>query len=122
MSLTVLNLAALVVLPWLMSGLIQRTKSYWSGRRGPSLWQSAHDVVRLLRKSSVYSATTTPLFRIAPWVYLITALGAAAVTPLVGSAPITSFPFDYVWLAYAYALGRVAMMLAAKLAALRMTV
>jgi formate hydrogenlyase subunit 4 len=112
-SLTVLNLAALVVLPWLMSGLIQRIKSRWSGRRGPSLWQSAYDVARLLRKSSVYGATTTPLFRIAPWVYLITTLGAAAVIPLAGLGPITSFPFDYVWLAYAYALGRVAMMLAA---------
>lgn len=113
LNLIALNLVALLVLPWLLTGLIQRVKSLWSGRRGPPLWQPAYDVLRLLRKSSVYSLTTTPLFRIAPWVYLITALGAAAVTPLVGSAPITSFPFDYVWLAYAYALGRVAIMLAA---------
>lgn len=113
MSRVALNLVALLVLPWLLTGLIQRIKSLWSGRRGPSLWQSAHDVLRLLRKSPVYGATTTPLFRIAPWVYLLTALGAAAVTPLVGSAPLASFSFDYVWLAYAYALGRVALMLAA---------
>jgi formate hydrogenlyase subunit 4 len=70
------NVVALVVMPFLLTGVINRVKSLWSGRRGPPLFQLAYDVVRLLRKSSVYSTTTTPLFRIAPYVLLVTAVGS----------------------------------------------
>jgi formate hydrogenlyase subunit 4 len=38
---------------------------------------------------------------------------SAVVTPLFGSEPLASFPFDFVWFAYVWALGRVAIMLAA---------
>ena len=109
----VMNVVALLVMPLLITGIINRVKSLWSGRKGPPLLQPAYDVLRLLAKSSVYSATTTPLFRIAPWVFLITAIGLAAVTPLFGSDSFVSFPFDFVWFAYIWALGRIATMLAA---------
>src|SRR4051794_12073412 len=100
-------------MPLFITGIINRVKSLWSGRKGPPLLQPAHDVLRLMRKSSVYSTTTTPLFRIAPWIFLLTAIGSAAVTPLLGSASLASFPFDFVWFAYVWALWRVAIMLAA---------
>jgi formate hydrogenlyase subunit 4 len=104
---------ALLVMPFLFTGTINRVKSLWSGRKGPPLFQSAFDLLRLLRKSPVYSETATPLFRIAPWVYLLTAFGSAVLTPLLGSAPLVSFPFDFLWFAYVWALGRVSIMLAA---------
>ncbi len=107
------NLAALLVMPLVLTGVINRVKSLWSGRKGPPLFQLAFDVVRLLRKSSVYSSTTTPVFRIAPYVLLLTAAGSACVAPLLGSTPFVSFPFDFVWLAYVWGLGRMAIMLAA---------
>jgi len=107
------NLASLLVMPFLLAGVIQRVKSLWSGRKGPPLLQPAYDVLRLLRKSPVYSVTTTPIFQIAPWVFLTTALGSAAIVPLVGSDPLASFAFDFAWFAYVWALGRVAMVLAA---------
>jgi len=108
-----LNIVALLVMPFVLIGVINRVKSLWSGRKGPPILQSAYDVARLLRKSPVYSTTTTPLFRIAPYVFLVTAVGTSAVVPLLGSAPLFAFPFDFVWLAYAWGLGRVAIMLAA---------
>jgi len=70
-------------------------------------------VVRLLRKAPVYSTTTTAVFVIGPWIYLLTALGSAAVTPLLGARPLVSFELDLVWFAYAWGLGRAAIMLAA---------
>lgn len=107
------NLVVLLVLPFLLPGLINRVKALWSGRKGPPLLQLMWDVLRLLRKQPVYSSTTTPLFRIAPWVLLLTSLASALVTPLLGSTPLWSFPFDFVVLAYAWGLGRAAVMLAA---------
>jgi len=107
------NLVSLLLMPCLLGGLINRVKSLWSGRKGPPLLQPAYDVLRLLRKSPVYSTTVTPLFRIAPWVHLLTAVCSAALVPLLGSAPLASFPFDFVWFAYVWALGRVAVVLAA---------
>jgi len=109
----VMNAIALIVMPFVLTGVVNRVKSLWSGRKGPPLQQPAYDVLRLLRKSSVYSTTTTPLFRIAPWFFLITAISSAVVTPLLGSDSFASFPFDFIWFAYVWALGRVATMLAA---------
>ena len=107
------NLLAVLVMPFVVIGVVNRVKSLWSGRKGPPILQVAFDVLRLLRKRPVYSTTTTPLFRIAPWVFLVTGLGSAAICPLLGSGPVVAFPFDFVWFAYAYGLGRVAMLLAA---------
>ncbi len=107
------NVAALVVMPFLLVGVINRVKSLWSGRKGPPIFQLAYDVRRLLRKSPVYSTTTTLVFRIAPYVLLVTSIGSATVAPLLGSTPLAAFPFDFVWFAYLWGLGRVAIMLAA---------
>jgi len=107
------NLAALLVMPFVVAGVINRVKSLWSGRKGAPVSQLVYDVIRLLRKSSVYSTTTTPVFRIAPYVLLLTALGSATIVPLLGASPLVSFPFDFVCLAYVWGLGRVATMLAA---------
>jgi formate hydrogenlyase subunit 4 len=111
--LRILDAIALLVMPFLLNGVINRVKSLWSGRKGPPLFQLAFDVLRLLRKSSVYGTVTTPVFRIGPLVLLVTTVATGTIVPLLGGTPIASFPFDFVWLAYAWGLGRVAMILAA---------
>jgi formate hydrogenlyase subunit 4 len=114
MSMSLLtNLLGLLIMPWLLMGLINRVKSLWSGRKGAPLLQPAYDVLRLLRKSRVYSSTTTPIFRIAPWLFLGTTLGSALLVPLCGVAAVASFPFDFAWFVYVWGLGRVALLLAA---------
>jgi len=107
------NVAALLVMPFVLTGVIIRVKALWAGRRGPPLLQPAWDALRLLRKTPVYSDVSTPVFRAAPWVLLLTSAGSALVTPLLGTTPVFSFGFDFVVLAYAWGLGRVALMLAA---------
>ncbi len=114
MSLAVaLNLAVLVVLPFVLTGVINRVKSLWSGRKGPPIFQLAYDVRRLLRKTSVYSSTTTPIFRLAPLALFVCSLASALISPLAGVPPLLSFSFDFVWLAYLWGLGRMALLLAA---------
>jgi formate hydrogenlyase subunit 4 len=109
----VVNLAALLVMPFLVTGTITRVKSLWAGRRGPPIFQLAFDVWRLAHKTPVYSAVTTPVFRLGPPVVLVTALASACIVPLAGGAPLVAFPFDFVWFAYVWSLGRVALMLGA---------
>jgi formate hydrogenlyase subunit 4 len=43
---------------------------------------------------SVYSETTTFLFRFGPYVLLATSLAGAFITPLLGGTPLVSFRFD----------------------------
>jgi formate hydrogenlyase subunit 4 len=108
-----LNVVALLFMPIVMAGLIGRVKSLWSGRKGPPLLQLAYDLRRLVQKRPVYSTTTTPLFRVAPHLFLVSSFFSGAIAPLLGSRPLASFQFDFVWFAYVWAFGRVAIMLAA---------
>ena len=67
----------------------------------------------LLRKGSVYSTTTTALFRIAPCVYLGAAVVAFLFIPIADLEPLLSFHGDIILVAYLLALARVAIILAA---------
>jgi formate hydrogenlyase subunit 4 len=109
----VAHFLALLVLPLLFVGLINRTKALWSGRRGPPLLQSFFDLWRLLKKRPIYSTTTTALFRAGPLVLLATTGVSALFIPLFGGPALFSFPFDFVAVAYLWGLGRLFLALAA---------
>ena len=44
------HLCAVLLMPFVLVGVINRTKSWWAGRKGPRLTQSFHDLRRLLGK------------------------------------------------------------------------
>ena len=97
----------LVVLASLFfSGIIVRVKSKTQGRRGPVLLQPIYDVVRLLRKGSIYSETTGPVFRMAPTVYFTTVVLAMTVIPLGDRGGLLSFDGDFIFFAYILSLGK----------------
>lgn len=107
------HMAIALAMPILMAGLINRTKAWWGGRRGPPLLQTAWDLARLLRKRSVVSAVATPLFRAGPWVVLVASLLAALIAPILGPVAPLQFSHDFVVFAYALGLARVFLMLSA---------
>lgn len=107
------HLAVVLVAPIFVVGIINRVKSEWAGRRGPRLYQTWFDLVRLLRKTPVYSEVTTWIFPLAPIVVLATTMMAGLLAPIVpGFAPLT-FDGDFVVFAYIMGLGRLFMMLGA---------
>jgi formate hydrogenlyase subunit 4 len=112
-ALLLCHVAALVLMPTLVVFAINRTKSLWSGRRGQPLLQLAYDVLRLLRKVPVYSDVTTIVFRVTPYVVLVTALLSGLVVPVLGVPAPLGFSFDFVAFAYVWGLGRLALMLGA---------
>ncbi|HSN13824.1 MAG TPA: NADH-quinone oxidoreductase subunit H [Anaeromyxobacteraceae bacterium] len=109
----VAHVAALLVLPIPIVGIINRVKARWAGRKGPRILQSGSDLLRLLRKVPVYSNVTTQVFRLGPLVLLASTLVSGMLAPLLGGWAPFSFPYDFVVFAYAWGLGRMAMTLSA---------
>jgi formate hydrogenlyase subunit 4 len=108
-----LHLTALLALPPLLVGVIQRVKARVAGRRGPPMGQLAWDVARLLRKDVVLSRTTSWVFLAGPVVGLVVTLAAALLVPFGSSAAPVEFAGDLVLFAYLLALGRFFTVLAA---------
>ena len=88
------------------TGIIVRTKSIASGRKGPGILQPIKDVVRLFRKGSVYSSTTSIIFRIAPVIYFSSVVMACLVVPFNSHKGLVSFDGDFIFFAYILALGK----------------
>ena len=96
---------ALALAP-LLPGVINRTKAFFAGRRGPPLLQAYFDLWKLFRKGAVYSRTTTWVFRAGPVVNFACLLGALALVPLGRVPALFSFEGDLLLLAYLLGLGR----------------
>jgi len=111
--LLICHLAVVLIAPIFVLGIINRVKSVWAGRRGPRLYQTWFDLLRLLRKTPVYSEVTSWIFAFAPVVILATSITASLLSPIVpGFAPF-SFSGDFVAFAYLLGLGRLFLMLGA---------
>jgi formate hydrogenlyase subunit 4 len=94
-------------------GIIIRTKSLMSGRKGPGLFQPMRDIFRLWRKGSVYSKTTSFIFQIAPSIYIASVLMAILMVPHGNKPGIISFEGDFIMFAYLLALGKFLMIISA---------
>ncbi|MGD0581420.1 MAG: NADH-quinone oxidoreductase subunit H [Bacteroidales bacterium] len=103
----------IIITSCFITGLIIRTKSIVSGRKGPGLFQPLKNVMVLLRKGMVYSETSGMISRIAPVVVLATVLVAALIVPVAGFKPVLSFNGDFILFAYLLGLGRFMMITAA---------
>ncbi|HLN21918.1 MAG TPA: NADH-quinone oxidoreductase subunit H [Bacteroidales bacterium] len=88
------------------TGIINRTKSIASGRKGPGIMQPVKDVLRLFKKGSVYSESTSIIFRIAPLIYFSSVLMACTVVPFGSERGLFSFDGDFIFFAYMLALGK----------------
>jgi formate hydrogenlyase subunit 4 len=102
----VLSFILIVVAGLYFPGVVVRSKSLLSGRRGPGLLQPLHDYVRLFRKGSVYSRTTGFVFRIAPAVFFTSVLFSALFVPFGSSRGFFSFDGDFIVFACLLALGK----------------
>ena len=100
-------------MPILLVGVVNRTKSWWAARKGPRIIQFAFDLRRLLGKRPVESTTATALFRAGAWIVLIAGVFAAAMAPMLGQFAPLQFSHDFIVVAYAMGLARIALMISA---------
>jgi formate hydrogenlyase subunit 4 len=101
-----LSLLLILVAGLFYTGIIIRTKSIASGRKGPEILQPVSDVVRLFKKGVVYSQTTSYIFKIAPTIYFSSVVLAMLVVPFGQSKGLLSFNGDFIFFAYILALGK----------------
>ena len=111
--LTLTHGVLVLALPIVLVGLVNRTKSWWAGRKGPRLLQSASDLRRLLGKRPVISTVASPLFRMSAYVVLVCGLAAASMVPMLGQFAPVQFSHDFVVVAYTLGLARIALMISA---------
>ena len=101
-----LSLGLIILASLFFGGIILRTKSLASGRKGPGLFQPLKDVIRLLKKGAVYSRTTSFIFQVAPTVYFGSIVMAVLLIPFGESNSLLSFKGDFILFAYVLAIGK----------------
>jgi formate hydrogenlyase subunit 4/hydrogenase-4 membrane subunit HyfE len=93
-AIQVLQVATILALAPLVSGIIARAEAIIQQRRGARILQPYYDIVKLLRKETVLPAPAGPLFRAAPYV----SFAAYATVPLLIPA-LTTFPLPLGYMA-----------------------
>jgi formate hydrogenlyase subunit 4 len=102
----VLHLALAFTLPPLLLGVINKTKAFFAGRVGPPWFQPYYDLIKLFQKGSVFSTTTTWVFKAGPVVGLATVSLAILLVPLAGHEAPIAFTGDLILAAYLLGLAR----------------
>jgi len=100
-----LYLGAFLAAPFFMA-VILKVKAFFAGKQGPSLFIKYQTLAKLLQKGSVYSDSTTFIFRFGPLVGLSASLAALAFLPVAGMRPLLSFQGDMIFVCYLFALAR----------------
>ena len=106
MAISLLNILILLLAPFLMIGVIKKTKAFWAGRKGVSIWQPMRDFIRLMKKGSVISETTSWVFKYTPVIGLGAVIFAAMFVPLATGQAIVNLPFAFVIFSYVLGLGK----------------
>ncbi len=113
MVVKILNIIILLFMPFIMMGLIKKTKTFWAGKKGPSVFQPLYDFIRLLKKEFVISKTTSVVFRIAPVINFSAILFAAMFVPLAYGSALINVSAGLIIFAYTLSLGKFMSLLSA---------
>src|SRR5512138_410263 len=102
----IIHCAVALLFPPLLLGVIGKTKAAFAGRVGAPYFQPYYDLIKLFRKGSVFSDTTTWVFRAGPVITLSATLIAALLIPLGRHGAPLSFSGDLILFAYLFGLAR----------------
>ncbi len=105
-------LLSLLLAP-LLPGIINKTKAFFAGRKGPPVLQLYYDIDKLLRKGSVRSTTSTIVLKLAPSISLAALLTATLFFPFGMSASPLEFQGDIIVFFYLLGAARMATVLGA---------
>ena len=108
-----INIIMMLFLPFIMLGIIKKTKAFFAGRKGVRVMQPFFDFLRLIKKEPVISKTTSFVFSLAPAIVLASCIFAGFFVPMAGGYNILQAGFDFVVFAYILGLGKFFSLIAA---------
>lgn len=103
---TYLSFAIAMLTAPLFPGIILKVKAFFAGKQGPPIFIKYYTVLKLFRKGSVYSNSTTFVFTLGPIVSFATAVIALLFFPFADSEPLFFFNGDVIVLFYIMGIGR----------------
>ena len=103
---TILNILIFIIMPFLMIGIIKKTKAFWGGRKGVRILQPLYDVIRLFKKETVYSETTSWVFKLAPVIGFTSIIFAGLFVPMISLKAILTIPFGFIIFSYILGFGK----------------
>jgi len=103
----------ILLISFLFPGIVGKVKAKVVGRKGPRLLQPFFDTIRLFKKGSVFSETSSFIFQLAPSIYFVSILIAVLFIPFDNIRGVFSFDNDFVVFVYLLAFGKFMMILAA---------
>ena len=98
--------ALAILLAPFFPAVILKVKAFFGGKKGPPLLINYYTLIKLFKKGSVYSTSTTFLFKLGPMVSLGAAATALMFLPIAGQQPVFSFNGDVIFILYLLGLGR----------------
>ncbi len=110
---SILSFCFAILIAPLLPAVIQKVKAYFAGKQGPPLLINYYTMFKLFKKGSVYSTSTSFVFKLGPVVGFSTSLMMLLYFPMAEIAPIFSFHGDVLILFYLMGLGRFFTILAA---------
>ncbi|RMF97551.1 MAG: formate hydrogenlyase [Gammaproteobacteria bacterium] len=90
------EMALVLLLAPLLTGVVRKFKARLLRRRGPSVWQPYRDLLRLLRKEAVLADNASWLFRATPYIVFATTWVAAALVPTFATGLMFSWSADLI--------------------------
>jgi formate hydrogenlyase subunit 4 len=96
----------------LVNGVIKKLKAAMQGRVGPGVLQPYYDLLRLFKKDMVISTVTSWIFKATPYIVFTATAAAAAIVPVISTAPAFGMMGDVIAVIYLFALARFFMALA----------
>jgi len=106
MIIKISNILIILIFPFLFTGIINKTKAFWGGRKGASIFQPYYDFIKLMRKGEVISTVTSWVFFFFPVISLSSIIFAGLLLPLIDHRAVISFEGSFILFAYILALGK----------------
>lgn len=103
---TIINTIIMLIAPFFVIGIIKKTKAFWGGRKGVSIFQPLYDTVKLFRKGQVISSTTTWIFTITPIVVFVTTFFAGLLAPMIAGISIINITGAFIIFSYILGFGK----------------
>ncbi|HOJ85969.1 MAG TPA: NADH-quinone oxidoreductase subunit H [Elusimicrobiales bacterium] len=108
-----LNIVIPIIFSPLLFGVVNYVKAKFAGRKGQSVFQTYYDILKLFNKTSVYSDSSTYIFRIAPVLIISTMVCVLFLLPFGNNNPIFEFSGSFIIIFYMLALSRFFMIISA---------